>query len=123
MRCTVTALGKLKAVSKYPPVASTQQWIGRDGSACGSPCGAKVPEAGSTRNALARCVSPGITPGPPLLETTKKNRVDGCGQAYWMLAGSVTAPRLTRAASPTSISKRASSGPTLAYKTVLGMAI
>src|SRR5262245_46110761 len=40
-----------------------------------------------------------------------------------MLAGSVTAPRLTRAASPTSISKRASSGPTLAYKTVLGMAI
>jgi hypothetical protein len=38
-----------------------------------------------------------------------------------MLAGSMTAPRLARAASVMSVSKSVSSGPMLAYKTVLGM--
>src|SRR5262249_33541953 len=69
MWCTVTLLGALWAVSRYSPDASTLVWIGRDGSACGSPCGSNAPERGSMRNALARCVVP-ATPGPPSLDTT-----------------------------------------------------
>src|SRR5579872_6653239 len=44
---------------------------------------------------------------------------NGCGHAYWMLTGSVIAPRFVSAAWSTSMSNRASSGPTLAQKKVL----
>src|SRR5258707_8718842 len=80
-RCTVTLLGLLYAVSKYWPPASTLQWIGRDGSAAGAPCICNAPVAGSMVSALARCVSP-ATCGPPLLDTTYRQRRDGCGQTY-----------------------------------------
>src|SRR5262249_32429063 len=113
MRCTVTLLGSLWAVSRYSPDPSTLVWIGRDGRDCGSPCGARAPEPGSMRKALARCVGP-ATPGPPLVETTEAQRFGGCGQAYCTLAGSVTVLRFCSAASATSTSNRVSSGPVLA---------
>src|SRR2546426_5092391 len=44
IRCTVTLLGSLYAVSRYPPDRSTLVWIGRDGKDCGSPCSCNAPE-------------------------------------------------------------------------------
>src|SRR5260370_18040561 len=104
MRCTVRSLGLLKAVSRYSPGMSTLVWIGREGSSSGAPCGVSAPVAGSILNAFAKCLSPAMPaePGPPLLVTTYKYCFDGCGQAYWILAGVDTVSRLTSAASSTS---------------------
>src|SRR5712671_7549781 len=100
MRCTVRPLGSLKAVSRYSPVISTLVWIGREGSISGAPCGVSAPVAGSILNAFATCLSPAAPaePGPPLLEMTYKYCFDGCGHAYWILAGVDTVSRLMSAA-------------------------
>ena len=42
---------------------SLVMWIGRVGSAIGSPCGISAPEAGSMRKAVTLCLWP---TGPPI---------------------------------------------------------
>jgi len=83
---------------------STLVWIGREGSTSVAPCGVSALLAGSILNAFAKCLSPATPadPGPPLLETTYKYCLDGCGQAYWILAGVDIVSRLTSAVPSTS---------------------
>ena len=52
MRYTRTPLGLLKATSRCSDGMSVVIWIGRVGSAIGSPWGDSAPEAGSMLNAV-----------------------------------------------------------------------
>src|ERR1700743_2918938 len=89
MWCTVKLDGLLWATSRNLPDMSTLAWIGRDESLTGSPRGLSAPVAWSIAKALATWTLPVTSPaaGPPLLDTTYRYFFDGCGHAYWMLAG------------------------------------